>query len=171
MTINRKRGLEPHWLCAFDGVPGQRVCRPFHGRKGAMEEQEADRRSGFVGRMEVVSGRTGRRSWPDDVKARIVSESFRPGAVVNDVARRHGLSPQQLTHWRRAARDGLLALPEACGLETPAFVPLQVSEPERRRADAAQPVEIVAGDVVIRLPADVSAARIADIVAALEARR
>lgn len=67
-----------------------------------MEEQEAYRRSGFVGRMEVVSGRTGRRSWPDDVKARIVSESSRPGAVVNDVARRHAVTPQQLTHWRRA---------------------------------------------------------------------
>ncbi|MGX1100231.1 transposase [Amorphus sp. MBR-141] len=68
---------------------------------------------GFVGRMEVVSGRTGRRNWPDDVKARIVSESFRPGTVVNDVARRHGLTPQQLTHWRRATRDGFLVLPDA----------------------------------------------------------
>ena len=135
-----------------------------------MDEREADGRGGFVGRMEVISGRTGRRSWPEDVKARIVGESFRPGAVVNDVARRHGVAPQQLTHWRRAAREGLLALPDGSGLETPAFVPLQLSEPEKT-SDAAQPVEIVAGDVVIRLASDAPASRIADIVTALEARR
>lgn len=29
------------------------------------------------------------RYWPDDVKAQIVSESFRPGALVNEVAWRH----------------------------------------------------------------------------------
>ncbi|MEF2554663.1 transposase, partial [Aurantimonas sp. A2-1-M11] len=65
-----------------------------------MFERDTDVGDGFVGRMEVVSGRTGRRSWPDDVKGRIVGESFRPGAVVNDVARRHGVAPQQLTQWR-----------------------------------------------------------------------
>jgi transposase-like protein len=29
-----------------------------------------------------------------------------------DVAHRHGIAPQQLTTWRRAARQGRLALPE-----------------------------------------------------------
>ncbi|MBK1671501.1 hypothetical protein CKO28_26230 [Rhodovibrio sodomensis] len=40
----------------------------------------------------------------------MVQESFAPGASVSAVARRHGISPQQLTGWRRAARDGLLPL-------------------------------------------------------------
>ena len=73
-----------------------------------MGERDTDGGDGFVGRMEVVSGRTGRRIWTDDVKGRIVRESFRPGAGVHDVARRHGVAPQQLTQWRRAARDGRL---------------------------------------------------------------
>lgn len=55
--------------------------------------------------MEVLSGPTGRRRWPDEVKARIVAESFLPGARVGDVV------PSQLTTWRRLAREGRLALP------------------------------------------------------------
>ena len=43
--------------------------------------------SGLVGRLEVVEPRRGNRRWPDDVKARIVAESFQPGARVVDVAR------------------------------------------------------------------------------------
>jgi transposase len=38
-----------------------------------------------------------------DDKARIVEETSAPGAVVSEVARRHGLTPQQLFGWRRAA--------------------------------------------------------------------
>ncbi|MGO8055083.1 transposase [Rhizobium leguminosarum] len=38
-------------------------------------------------------GREVHRHWPDDVKAQIVSESLRPGAMVSEVAERHGLKP------------------------------------------------------------------------------
>jgi transposase-like protein len=55
--------------------------------------------------------RIGRRRWSAEVKGRIVAESFVPGAVAAEVARRHGLSPQHLSAWRKAARAGLLNLP------------------------------------------------------------
>ena len=61
-------------------------------------------------RLEVLAGPTGRRKWPDDVKARIVAESFQQGARVCDVARRNGVAAQHLSTWRRLARDGKLAL-------------------------------------------------------------
>ena len=43
---------------------------------------------GFAGRLEVIEGSSGRRRWPDDVKAQIVRESFEPTARVSEVALR-----------------------------------------------------------------------------------
>jgi transposase len=42
-----------------------------------------------------------RRSWPLKEKRRIVEETFRPGASVADVARRHGLNSNQVFNWRK----------------------------------------------------------------------
>jgi transposase len=61
--------------------------------------------------IEIVRQTRGYRRWPDDVKSRIVAESFQAGVRVADVARRHGLASHQLSDWRRQARQGLLALP------------------------------------------------------------
>ena len=119
---------------------------------------------GGVSRLEVLSGPTGRRSWPGEVKARIVAESLLPGASVSEVARRHGLVPQHLTSWRRAARDGRLALPGDDG--APTFVPLLVETSDSSGPGSA-PVEIEAGGVIVRLPADCAAGRIAEVAAAL----
>src|ERR1700755_2889643 len=55
-------------------------------------------------RLEVIT-ETGRRRWfSKDDKARIVEETLVPGAVVSEIARRHGLTPQQVFAWRRQAR-------------------------------------------------------------------
>jgi transposase-like protein len=56
-----------------------------------------------VRRIELITGAARRRQWSSDEKARIVVESLRPGANVSEVARRNGLSPQQLFGWRRKA--------------------------------------------------------------------
>ncbi len=55
-------------------------------------------------RIEVITGAGGRRRWSDEEKARAVEESLAPDAVVSQVARRHGATPQQLFTWRREAR-------------------------------------------------------------------
>jgi transposase len=69
-------------------------------------------------RIEVINGVCGRRRWSVDEKARILEQTLVPGAVVSEVARRHGLSPQQLFGWRREARR----MNEAFAAPT-AFVP------------------------------------------------
>ena len=57
-----------------------------------------------VRRIELITGGGRGRQWSDDDKARIIIESLMPGANVSEVARRNGLSPQQLFGWRREAR-------------------------------------------------------------------
>ncbi len=42
-----------------------------------------------------------RRPWPDEDKLRIVRETLVPGAVVQAVADRHGISTGQLYTWRK----------------------------------------------------------------------
>ena len=85
-----------------------------------------------VRRVEVITGTGRRRRFSDDDKARIVEETLAPGAVVSEVARRHGLSPQQLFGWRRQARQPLAA---TSGADAPLFVPAIV--------DAALPAQAV----------------------------
>ena len=58
-----------------------------------------------IRRFEVINGAMGRRRWSADDRARIIEETLVPGAVVSAVARRHGLTPQQLFTWRRALRN------------------------------------------------------------------
>jgi transposase len=56
-------------------------------------------------RLEVFTGAGRRRTWRDEDKARIVAEIATSGDSVCAVARRHGLSPQQLFGWRRQLRE------------------------------------------------------------------
>ena len=58
-----------------------------------------------VRRLEVITGTGRRRQFSEDFKARVVEETLAPGAVVSEVARRHGLTPQQVFTWRRQARQ------------------------------------------------------------------
>ncbi len=57
-----------------------------------------------VRRAEVITGSEKRRRWTDDEKARVVEETLRPDTVISEIARRHGLTPQQVFTWRREAR-------------------------------------------------------------------
>ncbi|ABD85714.1 transposase IS3/IS911 [Rhodopseudomonas palustris BisB18] len=52
-----------------------------------------------VRRPEVFTGAGRRRAWSDEDKARLVAEIEISGDSVSGVARRHGLSPQQLFGW------------------------------------------------------------------------
>ncbi len=59
---------------------------------------------GEVRRFEVINAALDRRRWTADDRARIIAKTLEPSAVVSEVARRHGLTPQQLFTWRREVR-------------------------------------------------------------------
>ncbi len=76
-----------------------------------------------VRRLEIFTGVGRRRAWTAEQKTAIVGESLEDGALVSHVARRHGLTPQQLFAWRRRARCGVDA-----DEDLPAFAPVVVGE-------------------------------------------
>ena len=67
----------------------------------------------FLRSLGVEIYASGQRRWPDEVKAQAVAETLRPGATVNEVAGRFGIQANQLSSWRRLAKDGDLVLPAA----------------------------------------------------------
>lgn len=113
-------------------------------------------------------GREGHRHWPDEVKAKIVSESLRPGTTVNEVAQRYGLRANSLSTWRTMARQGKLILPapEDAVEFAAVIVDPPVSEPLPK---AVGRPEIVLGPVTIRLEEGGSVARITAIARSLAA--
>src|SRR6266540_5610816 len=66
-----------------------------------------------VRRLEVFTGAGRRRTWTAEQKAQILAESYESGEKVSAVARRHGLTPQQLFGWRRDARRAVTRRPQA----------------------------------------------------------
>jgi transposase len=55
-------------------------------------------------RVEVITGVARRRRWTAAEKARIVAESYAPGASGTSVALRYGLHRNQIFAWRRQFR-------------------------------------------------------------------
>ena len=128
-----------------------------------------ERSKEFLTDIGSIVGPRGQRQWPDALKARIVAETLEPGVTVNEVARRYDMRPNHLSSWRRLAKEGKLVLP-ALPAPEPAFAPLVIEEQPRPSADpVCSKLEILCGEVVLRLDAGTPAARIAEIVRVLEA--
>lgn len=108
----------------------------------------------------MLTGPGRRRRWSPEDKARVVVESFAPGARPSEVARRWQICPQQVFAWRREARMGMLALPSEVAARLPpdpGFVPILTEPAMPHVAPAPVPsspaIEVaVAGAVVRVLP-------------------
>ena len=134
-------------------------------------------------RIEVITGVERRRKWSAQEKAAIVAESLAEGAVVSEVARRHGLNPQQVFGWRARMREavgGSASLSDA----TPAFVPAIVeNEPRPPTAPALPavvamgaagadpaPIEIALGEIIVRVRGDADPRALTTVLKALRGR-
>ena len=120
--------------------------------------------------FEVLTATPSRRSprhWSDDEKTRLVAEAFSPSGTVGEVARAYELDVSQLYAWRKKALSS--------GTMTPLSVPLggrTLSESEpvkftRFEAGGGAAVEIVLGDIVVRVSSDVDPEQLAGIIGAV----
>jgi transposase len=122
-------------------------------------------------RIEVFTGAGRRRNWSPEEKAAIIAESYVEDETVCSVARRHGLTPQQLFTWRRLARGTRTA-------EAPAFVPAVAEMPtpsatkrsRRRRSSPAASIELEIDGVVVRVGPGAHASTVAAVIRALKVR-
>jgi transposase len=60
-----------------------------------------------------VLGAERRRRWSAAEKLGMVRETYEPGMTVSLVARKHGINPNQLFHWRKLERVGALTAVES----------------------------------------------------------
>ena len=88
-----------------------------------------------------------RRRWSDEFKAQAVTAALEPGVNVSGLARRLGISPPQLFGWRKAF--------------------LKKQDADVPAVAATSLVEIVVGEVTIRVGADVNEAALRRILRAV----
>jgi transposase len=125
-------------------------------------------KSGPVQRLEVFTGTGRRRAWTSEQKAQVVAESYESGETVSAVARRYGLTPQQLFGWRRRAGGKA----EDRG---PAFAPVIFEECRAAgKGAAASPaasgvIEIVIGAATVRVAPGTDAASLQAVLRAVMA--
>jgi transposase len=132
-----------------------------------------------VRRLEVFTGAGRRRAWTAEEKAQIVAESYESGEKVSAVARRHGLTPQQLFGWRRDVRRRAVArrwADDRASQSGSAFAPVIV-EAARPCGDAplalgcpgGSLIEIVIGAATVRVPPGSDAATLQAVLRAVKA--
>ena len=128
-------------------------------------------------RIEVITGVERRRKWSPDEKLAVVAESLAEGAIVSEVARRHGISPQQLFGWRAKLRTETAAVR---AIAPPLFAPAVLDEPVTQQTDPSKPparhdktlsIEVTFGSVVVRIHGAVDARTLAAVLRSVKAAR
>lgn len=59
--------------------------------------------------IEVITSIQRRRRWAAEEKRALVEEAEQLGASISSVARKYGINPNQLFHWRRLIRQGSIS--------------------------------------------------------------
>jgi transposase len=98
---------------------------------------------------QVAAEKGRRRTWTRKQKARIIAESNANRESVSAVARRHGITAQQLYRWRWHDRHG------AHGKDV-TFTPVMLEparEDQSRRNGRAPMIEVEIGALTVRVPA------------------
>ena len=78
---------------------------------------------------EIISTVERRRSWPSEVKLRIIEEALAPGASIAAVADRNGVCRSLLYTWLRLVRDEKMQGISIAPRPTSSFVPIRIEPP------------------------------------------
>jgi transposase len=127
-------------------------------------------------RLEVFTGSGRRRAWSAEQKARILTESYESGDEVSAVARRHGLTPQQLFGWRRDVRRRSTRRQSNDAAEM-SFAPVLVETGGPQAGPPVAPscptatgtIEIALGAAVVRVGPGTDLARLTKVLRAVKA--
>ena len=128
-------------------------------------------------RVELITGTTRRLRRSDEERARILAESFEPGANISAVARRHGVNAGLLHYWRKCAKA---EAHEAATTQAPVFIPVAIAKPSEvepseaavcESAPGSMPcgrmIEIETAGARVRVPEGVDAKTLSVVLAAL----
>ena len=123
-------------------------------------------------RVELITGTTRRLRRSDEERARILAESFEPGANISAVARRHGVNGGLLHYWRKRAKARAR---ETTTTQAPLFVPVTVAQasdaavgqPAPGSASPRAMIEIETAGARVRVPEGVDAQTLSVVLAAL----
>ena len=100
-----------------------------------------------MGTIEVITSVQRRRRWAPEEKRAILEEAEQPGNSLSAVARKYGVNPNQLFHWRKLMREGALVAVEADDRVVPASevkqLKAQVRELERLLGKKTMEAEIL----------------------------
>lgn len=101
-------------------------------------------------RVEFITGTTRHLRRSDEERARILAESFEPGANIAAVARRNGVNAGLLHYWRKRAKTHAR---ETAGTEAPLFIPVAIANANETATEGATSVINTASESVSRRPA------------------
>jgi len=129
--------------------------------------------SGFgeaLPRLEILTATQRRRTWPPEFKARVLAETFHPGANISAVARRHGVSVGLVHYWRKCVRDGGFDAGSGVGAGA-RFIPVVPTEELATASVAARhdgAISIEVHGAVIRLDGAVDEGNLAKVLSTLK---
>ncbi len=123
-------------------------------------------------RVELITGTPRHMRRSDEERARILAESFEPGANIAAVARRHGVNGGLLHYWRKRARAQAL---EAAATKAPLFVPVAIAKTSEMGGNEGVPesasprrmIEIETAGARVHVPEGVDAKTLSVVLAAL----
>lgn len=100
-----------------------------------------------MGPIEVITSVQRRRRWSREEKRTILEEAEQPGNSLSAVARKYGINPNQLFHWRKLMREGALVAVAADENVVPASevkqLKVQIRELERLLGKKTMEAEIL----------------------------